>query len=269
MGANPQKENGFLSISTELYDAMIKFRIPGECEQVFKAIIRKTYGYHKKEDAIANSQLVELTGLKKGNVSRALSKLITNGLVIKSDNNNKNGHILKINKDYQGWIPFVIKSDNKKKKLSEVKPKLSEVITTVIRSDNKSLSEVRDTKDKIYIKDTLQKIGETPAQNARCFFKGVDDLRNGIETQESEATRVFLQIVETKHPNAGKRLIWNEIQRFERYWTEMNATGTKQRWQKQETFQVERRLATWFSKIKEFEKNKINNKYKVGIVQKK
>ncbi len=84
--ANPQKENGYIAIATELYEAMISFRIPGECEQVLKVIFRKTYGYNKKEDSISNSQFCLLTKLPKGNVSRSLSKLITNKVVIRSDN---------------------------------------------------------------------------------------------------------------------------------------------------------------------------------------
>ena len=153
--ANPQKENGYTAIANELFDVLISFRIPGELRQVFDAIIRKTYGYNKKEDSIANSQIIVATGLKKGNVSRSLKRLIKSKLVIKTDNFTT-GHKLKINKDYSEWISFVIKTDNKKK-LSKRKPKLSKRITKVIRSDNKKLSEVRDTKDKTILKDNIQK----------------------------------------------------------------------------------------------------------------
>lgn len=37
-----------------------------------------------------------------------------------------------------------------------------------------------------------------------------------------------------------------EIEKFISYWTELNQSGTKQRWQQQKTFEVQRRLATWF-----------------------
>lgn len=264
--ANPQKENGYVPIANEIMDALGRFRIPGECRQVLDVIFRKTYGFNKKEDAIANSQFVEFTGMKKGNVSRSLSKLITNKIVIRSDNTSKDGSILKINKDYQAWIPFVIRSDNKikkKKVLSKRQPKLSKVITPVIRSDNKVLSEVMDTKDNKQLKDTLQKTGEkTPSQNAKSFFKGIKDLKANIESDESKATKVFLQRLQEMHPEAPKRLLWDEIQRFWSYWTELNATGRKERWEKQETFQVERRLGTWFSKIKDFQsKDKSKGNY--------
>jgi len=48
-----------------------------------------------------------------------------------------------------------------------------------------------------------------------------------------------------------KRLIeinWNiieELKKFDNYWTELNKSWTKQRWEQQKTFEVQRRLATW------------------------
>ena len=58
----PQLENGYIKIATELYDALCGIRIPGEARQVFDVILRKTYGWNKKKDAIALSQFVEATG---------------------------------------------------------------------------------------------------------------------------------------------------------------------------------------------------------------
>lgn len=132
--ANPQRERGHTDIANEVMEALCKFRIPGELRQVVDVVIRKTWGWHKKEDWISNSQFVEMTGMRKGNVSRSLSKAITHCLVIKSDNG------YRFNKNYNEWIPFdriVIKK-----------------ATKVIKSDNKLLSKVRDTKEN---KETIQK----------------------------------------------------------------------------------------------------------------
>jgi hypothetical protein len=43
-----------------------------------------------------------------------------------------------------------------------------------------------------------------------------------------------------------------QLKRFILYWTEPNSTGTKQRWQMEKVFELNRRLITWFSKIKQF-----------------
>lgn len=37
-----------------------------------------------------------------------------------------------------------------------------------------------------------------------------------------------------------------EIQKFIDYWTELNSTGKRQRWQLEKTFELRKRMATWF-----------------------
>ncbi len=58
----------------------------------------------------------------------------------------------------------------------------------------------------------------SPAQKARNFFKKIED--------------------ETLNEN-------DERQKFYNYWTEKNKSGTKQRWELEKTFDVDRRFATW------------------------
>ena len=133
---SPQLEDGYTKIANELQDAFCRFRIPGSVRQVVDAIIRKTYGWQKKEDWISHSQIVKITGMKKGNVSKWLSKAITHKIVIQSDKK------LKLNKNYRDWINFSGEHFNPKPKGS----KLSKAITKkeVIPSDNKVI--VKDSK---------------------------------------------------------------------------------------------------------------------------
>ena len=138
--ANPQKEDGYTDIANEIMDYLCQFRIPGEVRQIVDCVFRKTYGFHKIDDFISNSQLCEMTRMTKGNVSRSLSKAITHKLVIKTDNK------LRINKNYDEWIPFkkVIKTDNRNQE------KVIKSETKVIKSETdltpEKLSKVRDTK---------------------------------------------------------------------------------------------------------------------------
>ena len=164
--ASPQVENGYIRIASEIMEALCRFRIPGECRQVLDCIIRKTYGYHKKEDWISNSQMVEMTGMKKQNVSRALAKLMTNNVVIKSDDK------LRLNKDYKEWGSFkssskVITGKNNSLSSKVIKPVIK-LATAVIKSDDKLSSKVMDTidnKDNTTInnitKDTSLRDGKT------------------------------------------------------------------------------------------------------------
>lgn len=106
---NPQLEQGYVRIASDIMDALCRFRIPGQERQVLDCIIRLTYGYNKKEDWITLSQIAKKTGMSRQNVRRAYSKLTTNRLVVKSD------YKLRLNKDFSQWQKFgkrVVKSDS-------------------------------------------------------------------------------------------------------------------------------------------------------------
>lgn len=49
-------------------------------------------------------------------------------------------------------------------------------------------------------------------------------------------------------------LILQEIRKFRSYWTEPTPNGKKQLWETKPTFEVRRRLATWFGNLKGFRK---------------
>lgn len=127
--------------------------------QVFLTILRKTYGYNKKEAVISLGEINISTGINKPNCIRAIEQLICKNLIIKKDNENlrKGCFLYSINKDYETWVslskkiirPFVIKKDNKP---------LSKKITTVIKKDNNaSLLYKNNFKDNIKTKERILK----------------------------------------------------------------------------------------------------------------
>ena len=102
--ASPQKENGFVPIANELYEALCRTRINGEARQVLDVIIRKTYGFQKKSDCIALSQFVLYTGLPKPTVCKALNHLKEMNLITQKANGIANEY--SIIKDYSLWNPL-------------------------------------------------------------------------------------------------------------------------------------------------------------------
>lgn len=138
--ANPQKEDGYTAIANEIMEALARYRIPGEQRQCLDFILRKTYGYNKKSDAISGSQFVGATGIKKQNVQRALRGLIEKNIVIKKDY--QPHPIYRFNKNYNTW---------------KVSSKRSTVIKKDYNGNQKGLqssSKKRPTKDttKTYLK---------------------------------------------------------------------------------------------------------------------
>lgn len=132
--ANPQIEDGHTKIANEIMDALCKIRIPGEERQVLDCILRKTYGWKKTEDAISLSQFVEMTGIKKPNISRAIDGLLSKKIIIVIEKDNAVAKVYRFNKDFEQWKPL-------SKKIT-----LSKKIIGVIEKDNASLSKKSTTK---------------------------------------------------------------------------------------------------------------------------
>ena len=111
--ANPQIEEGYVRIATEIQDAFCRTRIPGEERQVLDVIIRKTYGWNKCEDAISLSQFAEMTGIVKTHIPRAIKGLIAKNMITvtkKGYGITKNGYsntqVFKFNKNHEEWLPL-------------------------------------------------------------------------------------------------------------------------------------------------------------------
>lgn len=73
----------------------------------------------------------------------------------------------------------------------------------------------------------------TPSQIAKSFFAGTEHYNSIFEE--------FAQKIPTD-------TLTRELNKFNLYWTEPNKSGTKVRWEQQSTFDVRRRLITWFSR---------------------
>ena len=108
--ANPQKENGFTAIANEVLEQLVKLRIPPSEKDILMLVIRKTYGYQKKQDRISLTQFELGTGLSRVTVVKALKNLSARGLLVKS------GLLLGFNKNYETWgvvkAGILVKSSN-------------------------------------------------------------------------------------------------------------------------------------------------------------
>lgn len=132
--ASPQCEDGYTRIANEIMDALAKIRIPGEERQVLDSIMRKTYGWNKCEDLIALSQFVEMTGLNKPHIIRAIQGLLSKKVIIVTEKGNDPAKVYKFNKNHDEWIPLPKKVTLPKKVIS------------VAEKDNPSLPKKGTTK---------------------------------------------------------------------------------------------------------------------------
>ncbi len=95
--AKPQVENGHTRIANELLEQLAFLHLSPNQWQVVLCILRKTYGYQKKVDYIANSQLVEATGLCKAVISRVLHSLEDMNVIT------RRGKHLGVQKNWELW----------------------------------------------------------------------------------------------------------------------------------------------------------------------
>lgn len=105
--ASPQLEDGYLKIANEIQDAFCQTKVSGAERQVIDCIVRKTYGWGKKEDRISISQLMDLTKLAKRTVIYAIKNLeAKNMITVKrfKENGAHNINIISLQKDHSMWV---------------------------------------------------------------------------------------------------------------------------------------------------------------------
>lgn len=79
----------------------------------------------------------------------------------------------------------------------------------------------------------------TPAQTARDFFLSV-----------SERDEQYTELVASLGASHQLGDCSAELDKFVSYWTELTKDGKRQRWELEKTFEVKRRLNTWFQNIR-------------------
>lgn len=105
---NPQKENGYTPIANELLEALMLYPFSKRQLQVLICIMRMTYGYSRKSDALSGWQISKFTNLDRSHVSKTLDELINLNVVIKHEKGRVSHGVLvneiSINKIYDTWL---------------------------------------------------------------------------------------------------------------------------------------------------------------------
>lgn len=138
-----------------------------------------------------------------------------------------------------------------------------------ISNTNITTNNINNNKDISYMPkkvETEEEVVSTPSSDTQNFFSMI------IEKGETFQVFVTQMAEKTKFPPA---MVASELQHFTLHWTERDKSGTKQRWETEKTFEVKRRLVTWFNnKRTNFGRNKsatingVENKYQVNFSNK-
>jgi len=101
--ASPQKENGFTAIANEILERLVNTPLLGAEFQVVWCIIRKTYGYQKKQDVISLSQFQKATGVSRPTIVKTLKNLQSRKMIVKICLPDEK-IAFSFNKNYDEWV---------------------------------------------------------------------------------------------------------------------------------------------------------------------
>ncbi|MCK5185894.1 MAG: replication protein, partial [Deltaproteobacteria bacterium] len=100
--ANPQLEDGYTRVANDLIEmGFARTNFSAYESRVLWVLLRKTYGWQKKEDKISVSQFVEKTGIKRRHVQRTVDKLEGRNIIIRDKETYT--HTYSLQKDCEQW----------------------------------------------------------------------------------------------------------------------------------------------------------------------
>lgn len=115
MEDSPQKENGYTSIAHEIIEAICRF--DGMSAQELRLVlllIRKTYGFHKKETTLTLNEMACYLNIQRTRCSTLINDLELMKIVTVTENVNGRPKKYKFNKHYNEWSGVTKKYKSKK-----------------------------------------------------------------------------------------------------------------------------------------------------------
>ncbi|EIH5826079.1 replication protein [Escherichia coli] len=90
-------DDGYTRFANELLEAIASANLTARQLKVMLAYVRKTYGFNKKTDRIADEQIAQLTGLSRQNVNKAKKELISMNCLF------MDGNQIGVNSEVSAW----------------------------------------------------------------------------------------------------------------------------------------------------------------------
>ncbi|UWH11788.1 replication protein [Escherichia coli] len=90
-------DDGYTRFANELLEAIASADLTARQLKVMLAYVRKTYGFNKKTDRIADEQISQLTGLSRQNINKAKKELISMNCLF------MDGNQIGVNREVSAW----------------------------------------------------------------------------------------------------------------------------------------------------------------------
>ncbi len=155
-----QPDKGFTRIVNEVLEQLVKTPLLGSEFALLIFVIRKTWGYHKREDFISLTQFEKGLNLSRPTITKTIKNLVLKKMLVKGYLPDKQGNTFKFNKYWREWLvnpPQLVKdtSETSKEKLQKlVKGGLHTKETT---KENKKEMNLENTKAYKQLKERFGK----------------------------------------------------------------------------------------------------------------
>ncbi|PWD66529.1 replication protein [Pectobacterium parmentieri] len=169
-------DDGYTRLANELLEELIGANLTRNQAKVAFAVCRKTYGFNKKTDRIADSQLSALTRLPRQKVNKAKNELIAmkvlikDGLAIGPNKNLSEWSISECHQDSVTVTKTVTKSVTKT--VTAMSPKQGHTKDTITKDNKDSITPIVPVGD-VCEKPPEQDAEEPPEQSASQSIKEV------------------------------------------------------------------------------------------------
>lgn len=160
----PQTENGYTAIANEIIDNFQCLYLTSNEWKILWVVIRKTYGWKKKEDRISISQFQSYTKLSRPNAHRAIKSLVAKSLLVAKPL--PFGVVYSFNKAHSEWTSSYTATSSKIENTLVAKsstPLVAKPLTKLVAKSS-------NTKEK---KTTITK---TTIQKKVALYSKIDDL---------------------------------------------------------------------------------------------
>lgn len=209
MEQSPQLEDGYTRLANELLDAFIQAGLTSRQWAVVMAIVRKTYGFNKKEDDIGLGQLSDMTGIAKAHLSVTVRELESRQIITRKQG--VFGHRLGINKKFKTWLSGVTKTVT-----GVTESVTQESIKGGYRIGTKRVTEsvTPPVTETVTTKDNPSKDNQkTVSRQKICFADWMEVLKEKGEKAIPEDHAVFAYANKIGLPIDFLRLCWLEFRR--------------------------------------------------------
>ncbi len=162
---NPQLEDGFTRIANELFEAVMLHGFTQRQLLILLAIIRKTYGYGKKEDDMSASQIGALCKISRNHATETVNQLFAMNVLTKKEG--RYGQVIGVNKKYSEWTEAV-RASSPKSGLVEVVPSRDTTSPKSGRVDSPKSGHTKENLSKETIKRKVSGKTSLPAYLLEC-----------------------------------------------------------------------------------------------------